>query len=90
MPRRESVQSAKKPRFCVIGGIAVSFQPIVPDLDNRQPLSMTLEATVIRADGTIEPLGIVAYWHQDPEKRQAAKDSGIAGTFRSLPDPEEE
>lgn len=30
---------------------------------------ITLEATVIRADGTVEYLGEVAYWHRNPLKR---------------------
>lgn len=27
---------------------------------------MAIEATVIRADGTVEPLGVVHYWHRNP------------------------
>jgi hypothetical protein len=33
------------------------------------PESMTLEATVIRADGSREVLGTIAYWHRNPFKR---------------------
>lgn len=29
----------------------------------------SIEATIIRADGTIEPLGVVSYWHRNPIKR---------------------
>lgn len=31
--------------------------------------SVTVEAVVIRADGTREPLGRVAYWHRNPLRR---------------------
>lgn len=30
---------------------------------------ITLEAVVIRADGTREDLGTIAYWHKNPLKR---------------------
>ena len=33
--------------------------------------SITVEAVVIRADGTQEDLGTVAYWHKNPLKRLA-------------------
>lgn len=36
---------------------------------NVQAQEVTLELTVIRADGRIEPLGIVSYWHRNPLKR---------------------
>lgn len=29
----------------------------------------SIEATIIRADGTVEPLGVVSYWHKNPLKR---------------------
>lgn len=29
------------------------------------------EATIIRADGTVEPLGVVSYWHRNPLRRFA-------------------
>lgn len=32
---------------------------------------VSVEARVIRADGTIEDLGTVAYWHRNPIKRAA-------------------
>lgn len=31
----------------------------------------SIEATIIRADGTIERLGVVSYWHRNPFKRFA-------------------
>jgi len=37
-----------------------------------QPVSMTsVEARVIRADGSVEELGTVAYWHKNPLRRLA-------------------
>lgn len=27
---------------------------------------MTLRAVVIRADGTVEDLGVIAFWHKNP------------------------
>lgn len=30
---------------------------------------VTVEATIIRADGTRVPLGVVAYYHKNPLKR---------------------
>lgn len=29
----------------------------------------SIEITVIRADGTVENLGVVSYWHRNPLKR---------------------
>lgn len=34
---------------------------------------ITLEAVVIRADGTQENLGVVSYWHKNPLRRLAFK-----------------
>jgi hypothetical protein len=31
----------------------------------------TIEAVIIRADGTRVPLGVVSYWHKNPLKRWA-------------------
>lgn len=31
----------------------------------------TIEAVIIRADGTVEQLGVVSYWHKNPLKRWA-------------------
>jgi hypothetical protein len=31
----------------------------------------TIEAVVIRKDGTTEDLGVVSYWHKNPLKRLA-------------------
>lgn len=33
--------------------------------------SISFEAVIVRADGTREPLGIVAYWHKNPLRRWA-------------------
>jgi hypothetical protein len=33
----------------------------------------TIEAVIIRADGTRVPLGVVSYWHRNPLKRWAWK-----------------
>jgi hypothetical protein len=30
---------------------------------------MQIEATIIRANGTIEQLGVIQYWHKNPFKR---------------------
>lgn len=31
----------------------------------------TIEAVIIRADGTVEQLGVISYWHKNPLKRLA-------------------
>jgi len=31
----------------------------------------SLEATITRADGTVEHLGVIAYWHRNPLRRWA-------------------
>lgn len=31
----------------------------------------SIECTIIRADGTIERLGVISYWHRNPLKRLA-------------------
>lgn len=33
--------------------------------------SISVEAVIIRANGDVEPLGTVAYWHRNPLKRLA-------------------
>lgn len=39
----------------------------------RQPVkSVVLEASITRADGTVVPQGVVAYYHRNPFKRLAA------------------
>lgn len=39
----------------------------------RQPVkSVVLEATITRADGTVVPQGVVAYYHRNPFKRLIA------------------
>lgn len=44
--------------------------------------SMELEATVIRADGTVEKLGLVSAFYED-EERQAAADAAGIGRIRT-------
>ena len=34
-----------------------------------QPTSVSVEARVIRRDGTVEELGTLAYWHRNPIRR---------------------
>lgn len=34
-----------------------------------QPTSISVEATIIRKDGTVEQLGTVAFYHKNPLKR---------------------
>ena len=41
----------------------------------------TIEITVTRADGRIERLGVVSYWHRNPLKRWAF---AIARKFKEL------
>ena len=36
-----------------------------------RPRELIIEATVHRADGTVEELGRVAYWHKNPLMRLA-------------------
>ena len=36
-----------------------------------QAREASIECVVIRADGRIEPLGVVSYWHRNPFKRMA-------------------
>ena len=39
------------------------------ELANSQVKQMELSARIIRADGTIEDLGTIQYWHKNPLKR---------------------
>lgn len=34
-----------------------------------EAVEASIEAVIIRADGTRVPLGVVSYWHKDPVKR---------------------
>lgn len=36
---------------------------------NVNAKEIELIATIIRADGTVEELGVIDYWHQNPIKR---------------------
>lgn len=38
---------------------------------NGKAREASIEVTVIRADGSIERLGTVSYWHRNPFKRLA-------------------
>lgn len=38
---------------------------------SAQAKEASIEATIIRADGTVEHLGVVSYWHRNPLKRLA-------------------
>ncbi len=40
---------------------------------NQKASEVILEATVIRADGTVEHLGEIAYYHRNPLKRMARR-----------------
>lgn len=40
------------------------------DMQAKQELSeASIEAVIIRADGTREELGVVSYWHRNPLRR---------------------
>jgi hypothetical protein len=39
------------------------------DIANSKVKQMELSARIVRADGTIEELGTIQYWHQNPLKR---------------------
>lgn len=57
------------------------------DLHAPQPQSAQLQATIIRADGTREELGTVAYWHRNPLMRLWHRwVRGVRGTFRPPPE----
>lgn len=45
---------------------------------NAKVRQATLEAVVIRADGTVENLGVVSYYHKNPLKRLFYKITGKA------------
>lgn len=40
-------------------------------LARGKPRMIAIEATVTRADGTVEHLGVVSYWHANPIRRLA-------------------
>jgi hypothetical protein len=42
-----------------------------PILAKGKAREATLEAVITRADGTVERLGVVSYWHRNPLKRWA-------------------
>ena len=39
------------------------------DLSKSQVKQMELSARIVRADGTVEELGTIQYWHKNPIKR---------------------
>jgi hypothetical protein len=39
------------------------------DLTQSQVKSMEISARIVRADGSIEELGTIQYWHKNPIKR---------------------
>lgn len=42
-----------------------------PILAKGKAREATLEAVITRADGSVERLGVVSYWHRNPLKRLA-------------------
>lgn len=46
------------------------------------PRSVSVEATIRRADGRVEPLGVVAYYHRNPLKRLAKRLRGVSGKVK--------
>ena len=48
---------------------------------NQQIKWATIEATITRADGTVETLGCVSYYHKNPLKRWAWR---IANIFKRI------
>lgn len=39
----------------------------MPEIESQQSIkSITVEAVVTRADGTVEDLGVISYWHKNP------------------------
>lgn len=45
----------------------------------NQPTSITLERQITRADGTVEPNEVVAYWHKSRVMRILARLRGVKG-----------
>lgn len=50
----------------------------------RQPTSITVERQITRADGTVEPKEVVAYWHKNPVMRLLARLRGVKGKARAI------
>lgn len=46
---------------------------------NEKAREASIEATIIRADGSIERLGTVSYWHRNPLRRLAWRLFGWRG-----------
>lgn len=51
-------------------------------MKQKQPSRVTLEATITRADGTVEPQGVVAVYYRNPIKRALARLRGISGKVK--------
>lgn len=45
----------------------------------KQPVSITLERQITRADGSVEPREVVAFYHRNPLKRALARLRGVKG-----------
>lgn len=43
---------------------------------------MTLERQITRADGTVEPKEVVAYWHRNPLRRIVMRLRGVKGRIK--------
>lgn len=42
----------------------------MPEITSSAPIQMaSLEAVITRADGTVEDLGVIAYYHKNPLRR---------------------
>ena len=38
---------------------------------NNEVKSATIQATIVRADGSVEPLGTIGFYHKNPLRRMA-------------------
>jgi hypothetical protein len=55
------------------------------DMNARQPKRAELSARIVRADGTVEELGVVSAWHRNPLIRLWYRLRGIKGRFNRVP-----
>ncbi len=46
---------------------------------NAHAREATIEATIVRADGSVEHVGIVSYWHRNPLRRWWWRFSNMLG-----------
>lgn len=56
---------------------------------HSKPTETSIEAVVIRADGTREDLGTVAYWHANPVRRVLGQAKVKLGERRRAKNPKE-